>query len=158
VATRSHVLAISPADPQAFLQNIQRAIEMGSLSPAAPQSLRPVFLIGDAWQSRLVRFFWLGGLLLNIGLLAWTGLMIPSLGSVSLGFTPSGDPGEAIPAVGLLLVPIISIFIFALGWAAGLFLHRRSDQHTLALIVWGNSLFTSLLFLAAILFLVTTPG
>jgi len=158
VATPRRVFAISPADPQAFLQNIQRAIEMGSLSPAQPQSVYPTFIVGEAWRSRLARYLWLAGLFVNIGLLAWVSLMVPSLGRVSLGFLPSGAAGPGVPAVGLILLPAISIFMFALGWLAGLFFYRRPDQRPLAYVVWASSLLASVLFLMAVLFIVTSPA
>ncbi len=157
VATRERILAISPSDPQAFLQNIQRAIEMGSLTPAPSESVYPTFIVGEAWKSRLARWFWLAGLFVNIGLLAWVSLMVPTLGNISLGFRPSGAPGSPVPGVGLILLPIISFFLFTLGWLAGLFFYRHPEQHTLANIIWASSLTSSVLFLVAVLFIVTTP-
>jgi len=158
VATREHIYAISPSDPQAFLLNIQRSIEMGSLSPAEPQSVHPVFIIAEAWRSRLVRYLWMAGLFLNAGLLAWVSLMIPSLKGISLGFLPSGATSPAVPAVGLILLPIISIFMFALGWLAGLVFYRRPDQRALAYIIWTSGLLASILFLVGVLFIVITPA
>jgi hypothetical protein len=101
---------------------------------------------------------WLAGLFVNIGLLAWVSLMVPSLGRVSLGFLPSGAAGPGVPAVGLILLPAISIFMFALGWLAGLFFYRRPDQRPLAYVVWASSLLASVLFLMAVLFIVTSPA
>jgi hypothetical protein len=157
VATHQRIFAISPSDPQAFLQNIQRAIEMGSLSPAASESVYPVFIIGEAWKSMLARWLWLAGLFVNVGLLAWVSLMIPTLGRVSLGFLPSGAPTTPVPGAGLILLPVISIFMFALGWVAGLVFYRSEQQRALAHIVWASGLVTSVLFLVAVLFIVTTP-
>jgi hypothetical protein len=157
VAVRQRIFAISPADPQAFIQTIQRAIELGSLAPAASQSVYPAFIVGEAWQSRLARYLWLAGLFVNIGLLAWVSLMVPSLGQVPLGFLASGAPGDPVPAVGLILLPVISIFLFALGWLAGLVFYRQPNQRPLAHIVWASGVLASVLFLVAVLFIVTTP-
>ncbi len=157
VATHQRVFAISPSDRQAFLQNIQRAIEMGSLSPAASESVYPVFIVAEAWKSTLARWLWLAGLFVNIGLLAWVSLMIPTLGRVSLGFLPSGAPGTPVPGAGLILVPVLSIFLFALGWVVGLVFYRSEQQRTLAHIMWASGLVTSVLFLVAVLFIVITP-
>ena len=41
------------------------------------------------------------------------------------------------------------------GWVAGLYFYRRPDQHILAQLVWGSGVLTPLLFLLAVLFLVT---
>jgi hypothetical protein len=157
VATARQVFAISPQDPAGFMEAVQRTIEMGSLSPAAAQSVYPSFVVAEAWESRLNRYLWLAGLLLNIGLLAWVGLIAPSLGRVPLGFLPSGQPGETVPAVGLILLPVVSLFFSVFGWVAGLYFYRRPDQRLLAQLVWGSGVLTPLLFLLAVLFLVTIP-
>jgi hypothetical protein len=158
LATSNQVFAISPSDPANFTQTIQRAIEMGSLSPSAPRSLYPSFVVVQAWGSPLARYLWLAGLFLNIGLLAWVSLIAPSLGRVPLGFQPSGAPGQPVPAVALILVPAASLFFYAVGWVAGLAFYRREDHRTLAHIVWASGVISSLLFLIAVMFLVVSPA
>lgn len=157
VATSKRVFAISPQDPAGFMQNIQRAIELGSLSPASPQSVYPTFVVLQAWESMLVRYLWLAGLFLNIGLLAWVTLLIPSLGHIPLGFLPSGAVGEPVPGAGLILLPGVSLFFNIIGWVAGLFFYRRPNRRPLAHIVWASGVFSTLLFLVAVMFIVTTP-
>lgn len=158
VATARQIYAISPADTTNFMFNIQRAIEMGSLSPATPESVYPSFVIGQAWESLLVRYLWLATLFLNIGLLAWVSLMVPELGRVPLGFLPSGTPEEPVAAAGLILLPVVSMFLSVLGWSAGLVFYRRPDGRLLARIIWTSGLVSTLLFLLAVLFIVTTPA
>jgi hypothetical protein len=158
VATSSLIFAISPSDPTNFTQTIQRAIEMGSLSPSAPRSVYPSFVVAQAWGSALARYLWLAGLFLNIGLLAWVSLIAPSLGRVPLGFQPSGAPGQPVPAVALMLVPAVSIFLYAVGWVAGLAFYRREDHRTLAHLVWASGVISALLFLVAVMLLVTSPA
>jgi hypothetical protein len=157
VATSKRVFAISPQDPAGFMQNIQRAIELGSLSPASPQSVYPTFVVLQAWESMLVRYLWLAGLFLNIGLLAWVTLLIPSMGHIPLGFLPSGAVGEPVLGAGLILLPVVSLFFNIIGWVAGLFFYRRPNRRPLAHIVWTSGVFSTLLFLVAVMFIVTTP-
>jgi hypothetical protein len=156
VATRNHIFAISPADPAGFVQNLQNAMEMGSLSPAEAESVYPSFIVTEAWQSPLTRYLWLAGLFLNIGLLVWVSLMAPDLGPIPLGFLPSGAPGEPVPGMGLILLPILSIFLLALGWVLGLAVYRRPDQRPLAQIVWASGVFSTVLFLLAVLFIISS--
>jgi len=158
VATRKRIFAISPADPIAFVENFQRVMEMGSLAPVTAHSTYPVFIIAQAWNSPLARYFWLVGLFLNIGLLVWVSLLVPTLSRVPLGFLPSGAPQETVPAVRLILLPVVSIFFFITGWLAGLYFYRRPDQRVLAAVVWAGTALTGLLFLLAVFFLVTTPA
>lgn len=157
VATSDKVFAISPRDPVLFLQDVQRAIEMGSLSPAVAHSVYPSFVVAQAWDSWLARFLWLAGLFLNVGLLAWVSLMAPSLGNVSLGFLPSGLPRAPAPGLDLVLLPIVSIIFFFVGWMTGLVIYRRPGHRTMAVVIWAGGVVSSFLFLIAVLFIVTTP-
>jgi hypothetical protein len=157
VATPKRVFVISPQDPKGFMQTIQNSIEMGSLSPVAPESVYLSFAVIQAWQSTLARYFWLAGLFLNIGLFTWVSLLIPSLGRVPLGFLPSGIPGEAVPGAGLILIPIVSFFFFIVGWVAGLVFYPRPERRPLANIIWASGVLTTLLFLVAVMFIVTAP-
>jgi hypothetical protein len=117
----------------------------------------PTFVVALAWESILARYLWLSGLFLNIGLLAWVTLMIPSLGAIPLGFQPSGVAGDPVPGAGLILLPVVSLFFFITGWVAGLTFYRRPDHRPLAHIVWASGVFSTLLFLVAVMFIVTTP-
>ncbi len=157
VATTKRVFAISPQDPNGFMQDIQHSIEMGSLSPVTSQSVYLSFALVQAWDSLLARYLWLAGLFLNIGLLAWVSIMIPSLGRIPLGFLPSGMPGDAVPGAGLILLPIVSIFFYVVGWVAGLIFYPHPDRRSLAQVMWASGTFTALLFLVAVMFIVTAP-
>ncbi|TLM81522.1 MAG: hypothetical protein FDZ75_07860, partial [Actinobacteria bacterium] len=50
VATRHKIYAISPADPGAFVQSFQRAIELGSLAPLPSYSSQPVAFVARVWR------------------------------------------------------------------------------------------------------------
>ena len=157
VAASDKVFAISPADPAVFLQDIQHAIEMGSLSPALPRSVYPSFVVAQAWDSSLARYLWLAGFFVNIGLLAWVSLLAPSLGKVSLGFLPSGASRPTSHGLTLLLLPIVSILFYLAGWGTGLMIYRQEARRPMAFILWVSGLVSSLLFLLAVLFIVITP-
>ena len=157
VATAKQVFAISPEDATGFMESIQHAIEMGSLTPASPQSVYPSFVVVQAWESPLARYLWLAGIFLNVGLLVWVSLMIPGLSKVPLGFLASGEPSPAVPGVELILLPVLSIGLFVFGWVTGLFFYRNVERRILAEIVWGGGVLCTLLFLLAVMFVITTP-
>lgn len=157
VATSKRVFAISPANPAALIRTFARSIELGSLTHAESVSQYPSFVITQAWENRAARFLWTSGLLLNMGLIVWVGILIPSLASIPLGFTAAGTPHEVVPAVRLILLPLISMIMFAMGLLAGLYFYRWDKQRPLAFIVWGSSSVCALLLLVAVLFIVTTP-
>jgi hypothetical protein len=158
VATSRQIFAISPQAQANFLQEIQHAIELGGFSPALPRSVYPSFVVAQGWDSPLARYFWLAGFFVNIGLLAWVSLMAPSLGHVSLGFLPSGASRPPSPGLALILLPIISILLYLVGWVVGLMIYRGVDRRPMAYIIWASGVISSLLFLLAVLFIVITPG
>jgi hypothetical protein len=47
---------------------------------------------------------------------------------------------------------------YLLGWLAGLMIYRREDHRPMAYIVWSSGVVSSLLFLLAVMFIVTTPA
>lgn len=157
VATSRQIFAISPESPAGFLQDIQHAIEMGSLSPAMPRSVYPSFVVAQAWDSMLARYLWLAGLFLNIGLLVWVSLMAPAIGQISMGFLPSGAARPPSSSLLLIILPIVSIILFLTGWVTGLVIYRSEARRPMAFIVWISSVVSCGLFLLAVLFIVTTP-
>jgi hypothetical protein len=157
VATARQVFAISPENPAAFAAAFQKTIEMGSLQPAQGRSQYPTFVVARAWDLPQVRFFWLAGSFLNIGLLVWVSMLIPTVQRVPLGFGPAGLPLEPVAASQLILLPFLSILIFIASWLAGLFFYRKPEQQVLAQAVWASSTLTALLFLIALFFIITTP-
>jgi hypothetical protein len=157
VATSKHVFAISPRDAGALVRTFARAIEMGSLAHAESKSVYPSFIITQAWESAPARFLWISGLLLNLGLIIWVGILIPSLTKVPLGFSAPSVPNIPVPSVRLILLPLISMVMFAIGLLAGLYFYRWDKQRPLAFIVWASSSLCALSFLMAVLFIVTTP-
>ena len=157
IATSKHVFAISPRDAGALVRTFARATELGSLTPTDAKSVYPSFVITQAWESPIARVLWMTGLLLNLGLVGWVGFLIPSLPQVPFGFDALGAATETVPSVRLILLPLISALLFITGLLVGLYLYRWDRERPLAFIIWLSSTLCALLFLMAVLFLVTTP-
>lgn len=157
IATSKHVFAISPRDAASLVRTFARATELGSLTPTGAKSVYPSFVITQAWESPIARFLWMTGLLLNLGLVGWVGFLIPSLSQVPFGFNAFGVPNETVPSVRLILLPLISALLFLTGLLTGLYLYRWDRERPLAFVIWLSSTLSALLFLLAVLFLVTTP-
>ncbi|MCC6299241.1 MAG: hypothetical protein IT314_08075 [Anaerolineales bacterium] len=157
IATSKRVFAISPKDAAALVRTFARATEMGSLSPAEPVSVYPSFIVTQAWQTPIARFLWVSGLLLNIGLIVWVGILIPTLNQIPFGFDAFGAPNDPTASSRLILLPLLSMLLFISGLVAGLYFYRWDNTRPLAVILWVSSAVCALLFLMAVLFLVTTP-
>ncbi|MFN8399996.1 MAG: PH domain-containing protein [Anaerolineales bacterium] len=157
IATAKRVFVISPDNPSGLAQTFARATEMGSLAPAEAKSVYPSFIVSQAWESGMARYLWLSALFLNIGLFIWASLIIPSTPQVALAVQTVGSAFETVPSSQLIIFPVASLLLAVAGWIAGLYFYRWERERILAFIVWGSSTFTSLLFLLAVLFIVTTP-
>ena len=143
-------------DPLDFTQTFARAIELGSVSPAQPKSLYPSFILAEAWENGLIRYFWLAALFLNLGLFVWVSLIIPSNPNIGLGFNPDGT-ANAVPSVQLIILPLISTFLALAGFLTGLYYFRSENTRTISFILWISSALESLSFLIAILFILSIP-
>jgi len=157
VATSKRVFAISPENAAAMVQTFARAIELGSLTRADPVSVYPSFIITQAWESPLARFLWLSGLFLNLGLVVWVGILIPSMTQVTFDFNTLGAPAKVVPSSQLILLPLISGFMYVAGLIAGLYFFRWEANRPLAYVVWIGGTVSAVLLLLAVLFLVTAP-
>ena len=157
IATAKRIFAISPRDTAALVRTFARATELGSLMPAEPKSVYPSFIVTQAWESPPARFLWMSGFLLNLGLVAWVGILIPSLTQVPFGFNAFGVPNDVTPSARLILLPLISALMFFTGLATGLYFYRWEKTRPLSFIIWISGTICALLFLVAVLFLVTTP-
>lgn len=166
IATTERIFAISPEQPDAFLKAFQRFMELGSLTPLKARSIYPGFLLARVWRTPTARYLLLGGLVFNLLLLAWVSFVIPSRSFITLGFALEGEP---VPAVRLLLLPLLSGFFFLLDLSLGLFLFRRGEDPSptpsqgrefmlvsgqlLAYLLWVSAVLTALLFLLAVFFI-----
>ena len=157
IATSKRIFAISPRNAAGLVQTFARATEMGSLTPTEAKSIYPSFIITQAWDSPFARFLWISGILLNLGLIAWVSLLIPSLTQIPFGFNPFGTPNEIVSSSQLILLPLVSGLMFVVGITTGLYFYRWDRQRPLAFIVWGSSTLCAVLFIVAVLFLVSTP-
>ncbi len=153
IATVRGGFAISPADPDRFLQTYQRCTEMGSFAPLTPRSVYPAFLLKTVWSSGVARTLLLICLTLNLVLLAWVSFAMPGRGALHLGFHPDGSPGDLMPATRLLLLPFINAFFLLVGVLLGLFFFRRDESRPVSYLLWSANAFTSLLFLFAVFFI-----
>ena len=157
VATAKRVFVISPDNPAALTQTFARATELGSLTPAESKSVYPSFVVTQAWSSGLARYLWLTTLFLNLGLFIWESLIIPTTPRVALGPQFAGGALETVPSSQLIIFPVASLLLSVIGWVAGLYFYRWEKERPLAFIIWISGALSALLFLMAVLFLVSTP-
>jgi hypothetical protein len=153
VATSRCVYAISPVDPDRFLRTYRRLTELGSIAPLPARSVYPTFALRRFWEDRAARWLLLLGALLAFSLLAFVGAVIPGRDTVVMHFSFSGAATDFAPAVRLLLLPIVNSAFFVADLALGMFLYRRIELRPLSYLIWATSLVATLLFGAAVVFI-----
>lgn len=153
IATTKRLFAISPANPDNFLQAYQHYTELGSLRIPTARSVYPTVLVTRLWKTRPARYLILIGALLNLTLLIWISLMIPGLEQVSLGITPNGAARPLIPSIRLMLLPLLNTFTFLINLFLGMAFFRQDKNQHLAYLLWATSIFVSILFLSATYFI-----
>lgn len=146
IAAGPRYYAISPLAPDRFISTYHELIELGTLAPLAPESIRPTLVLSEISQNRLILGLILAGAALNATLLIWTLRVIPARETVSLGFSPDGTPHAPLESVRLILLPIINTTAYLANLILGLFLYRNQQNRALAYILWGGAIFIALLF------------
>jgi hypothetical protein len=88
-----------------------------------------------------------------LALLVWVSLAIQGRGELHLGFQPDGSPGDIVPAVRLMLLPILNSSFFLVTLFLGMFFFRHEESRPMAYVIWLSSAVTNLLFLLAVFFI-----
>lgn len=154
ITTPQRIFAISPENEESFLNSFRRVSELGSISPITAHSSYPSLLLSLSWTERLPRSLILTGLGLSLLLIMWVALVIPGREQVSLRLMPAGSEQGTVPAVRLLLLPVLNSFFYIIDTILGLFFYRYNESRPAAYMVWGSSIFTSLLFMGAVYFII----
>lgn len=155
VATSHKVYIISPKEDESFLRTFYRSTELGSISPLTSSSVFPTAWISRMWRTRPARMLLVAGLFLELVLLIWTALVIPTRTALPLGFTPDGAPGEPGPSVRLLLLPVINGLSYVIDLAVGLYMFRKDRYRPVAYVLWSGAILAGFLMILAVFFITT---
>ena len=150
VVTPALTYAVSPADPEDFLDSLRQRVAMGPTQAMEQSSQRPTVLEWSIWQD------WLGLALLGTGTLALVSLLamvsfrfprLPLL--IPLHFGRSGFPDRLGPRAEVFLVPLIGLLTILVNGALGSILYNRNK--VASYILWGGSILVQLLVWTATL-------
>ena len=144
VTTPGLVYGISPADPEAFLESLQKRVQMGPTQAMEQSTSRPAVLQWPIWRD------WLGLALLGAGMLAITALIgflafrFPTLPLLMpLHFGASGAPDRLGPRGEIFLIPLIGLLALLINGVLGTLLYGRDRMASYLL--WGGSILVQLL-------------
>jgi len=153
IVTTKRTFAISPADPNEFLQTYRKLSEYGSLTPIQSISDYPSFLLSRSWADRPARILLISSAVLVLALIIWVSLSISSHPQISLRVSANNEAAELIPGIRLFMLPVLNTFFFITDLLLGLFFYRREDTKSLAYLMWAASVLTSILFCGAVYFI-----
>jgi PH (Pleckstrin Homology) domain-containing protein/uncharacterized protein DUF1648 len=145
-------LAISPADPQNFLQAFAELRAEGVEDRVEPESARPGVEQWAVWRDRpALGLIALGGasVLLLVGYLLAIFPQLPP--EIALHFNAQSQPDRFGPPTGLFILPVIAGLAWGLNTLGGLWLHRRENERAGAYLLFSVTVFVqALVWVAAV--------
>jgi len=151
IATKDRVFAISPRNINAFENDFYRSAEMGSITPIEKQSSQLQFIIGSLMSDKAARAFLLSSAFFSLLLLIATSFFIPTRATVPLGLEAIGINREESSSERLILLPLLSLFIFFVDFGFGSFLFRKKGFRNAAYIIFASALILPISFSALLL-------
>jgi hypothetical protein len=147
--TADEAYAISPADHEAFVQDLEQRRNLGATKPLAPTVEPSRIFLYAFWNDRTVRALLLLALLLNLIVVALLAARYPLLGStVPMRFNAIGQVAEPRPRHQVLFLPLAAFGLSLLNTVVGLAFYRQ--QQLGARLLQGASVVVQLLFGVAV--------
>jgi hypothetical protein len=149
-------LAISPANPTAFLENLQTLRAEGPSVTIEPESVVPVVQRWAVLHDRVaLGLIGAGGVsvLLLLGYLALVAGQLPA--EIALHFDGQGRPDRFGAPTGLLILPAIAGLTWLVNTGLGVWLHRRLSERAATYVLLGATLFVQALVWVATVGLLT---
>ncbi|HEY1012163.1 MAG TPA: PH domain-containing protein [Herpetosiphonaceae bacterium] len=148
--TSGAAYAISPANRDAFVQEVEGRRGLGVVQSQAEGVARTKLVSYPFWTDRLVRGLLGAGLLFNLllwAILSWRYAMLPP--EVALRFDASGSAVGVAPREQLLALPLIGLLVLLANAAVGVWVHRFLRIGALLLLI--GALMSQLLLAVSLL-------
>ena len=148
--TATDAYAISPADPDAFVQDLEQRRNLGVVKPLAPALDQSRIFFYAFWSDTLVRRALVVAFLLNLLLLGFLAARYPALGStVQMRFNAAGALAELRPRHQVLFLPLAAFVVSLLNTGLGLTIYAR--ERAGARMLQLGSVLVQVLFAIAVL-------
>lgn len=150
VYTPTEVYAISPADREAFVQDLEQRRNLGATKPLAAMIEPSRMFLYDFWNDHTVRILLVIGLVLNLVVLGLLAARYPSLDAlVRMRFDAAGQVSDLRPRHQVLFLPLAAFALLLLNTVVGLLFYRT--QPVGARLLQGASVVLQILFGIAVL-------
>jgi hypothetical protein len=145
IYTAGEAYAISPADHEAFVQDLEQRRNLGATKSLVPTIEESRIFLYAFWNDRTVRVLLLLALGLNLIMLAVLAARYPLLGpTVPMRFNAVGQVAEPRPRHQVLFLPLAALGLALLNTTIGLVFYRR--QQLGARLLQGASIVVQILF------------
>jgi hypothetical protein len=149
IYTSDGAYAISPADHEAFVQDLEQRRNLGAAKPLAATVEPSRLFLHAFWNDRAVRGLLLLALALNLAALGFLASRYPSLAPlVEMRFDATGELAELRPRHQALFLPLAAFGLSLLNTALGLALYHR--ERLGARLLQGASVIVQMLFAVAL--------
>ncbi len=149
VYTTDGAYAVSPADHEAFVQDLEQRRNLGAAKPLAPTVEPSRIFLYEFWNDRTVRWLLLVALAMNLAALGFLALRYPSLAPlIEMRFDATGEVAELRPRHQALFLPLAAFVLSLLNIALGLALYHR--ERLGARLLQGASVIVQMLFAVAL--------
>lgn len=154
VGTPSTIYGISPRLPSLFMTAYERMLQLGILTEAERQTVRPADWFVASFKNRIARFSAPASLLMIVLLALWLGFRLNHAQFVRFGWTAEGTLHDPVPAGNAMILPILSGVCWAVNFVAGVRLYRFDKLKRTAEMIWGASVLVCAVFLLSGFFIV----
>jgi hypothetical protein len=145
IYTADEVYAISPADSETFVQDLEQRRNLGATKPLAPSFEPSRMFLYAFWNDSTVRALLLLAFALNLLVLGFLAMRYPALGPlIEMRFDAAGQAADLRPRHQVLFLPLAAFALSLLNVVLGLLFYRR--QRLGARLLQGASVVVQILF------------
>jgi hypothetical protein len=150
IATPGLVYGISPANREAFLESLNKRLQMGPTQVVPQSSQRLSVLNWPIWRDTLALALLGSAALVFAGLIGMLCFRFPALPPLMpLHFSASGSPDRLGPRAEIFLIPLIGLLTMLTNGALGGLIYRR--DRVASYLLWSGSILVQLMVWTATL-------
>jgi Protein of unknown function (DUF2679). len=154
IHTKNEAFAISPADQDAFVQDLEQRRNIGAVKALTSELQAGRIFLYDFWRDRVVRNAVLIAIVLNLLLGAFVAASYPDLEPmIEMRFNAAGEAAGAQPRHQVLFLPLAAFGLLLFNIALGLSIYLRQKDG--ARLLQLTSILVQVLFGIAVITIIT---
>lgn len=154
IHTANNAYAVSPNNPDQFVQHLEQCRRLGAVNPLSESSDYGKFLSYRFWNDMLIRRAIVAALILNLAIFGILMAFYPDLSSmIMLRFNAVSEIVELRPRHQILFLPLAAFGLIVLNTGIGIAIHRQEPTGTRLLQI--TSVLMQVMFGIAILLVIS---